>query len=351
MQLAGELNMKRKKQSRVTLQQVAEHAGVSRATASLIVRNSPHISEATRKKVLESMRELGYVYDRVAANLRSQRSSTIGLIITDIANTFFSELLIGVHQTLEEEGYTVLLGTTFDSDTKQNRLLSTMLEHRVGGVILCPVSDTSKETIDRINQLDIPIVLAVRELPGANCDYVSVDYKVGAEMAVSHLIQKGHRRIAFLGGRSESSTWKERAQGYYDALHQAGLEVDSSLVVDGPPTREGGVAAVQQVLNHPDPPTAIFCFSDLVAFGVMQELRNAGLIPGQDMAIVGFDNVPEAETVTPSLTTVSSFPQLIGKHAASLLHERIANFDHEQQRVILQPELAVRNSSQQVVDK
>lgn len=338
--------MKRKKTSRVTLQQVAEHAGVSRATASLIVRNSPHISETTRKKVLESMRELGYVYDRVAANLRSQRSSTIGLIITDIANTFFSELLIGVHQTLEEKGYTVLLGTTFDSDTKQKCLLSTMLEHRVGGVILCPVSDTSTETIDRINQLDIPIVLAVRELLGANCDYVSVDYKAGTQMAVNHLIEKGHRRIAFLGGRSGSSTWTERAQGYYNALHQAGLEIDSSLVVDGPPTREGGVTAVQQVLNLSDPPTAIFCFNDLIAFGVMQELRNVGLIPGQDIAVVGFDNVPEAEIFAPSLTTVSSFARTIGKHAAYLLHENITNSEHEQQRVILEPELVIRNSSQ-----
>lgn len=343
--------MKQKKRSRVTLQQVAEHAGVSRATASLIVRDSPNISEATRKKVLESMRELGYVYDRVAANLRSQRSSTIGLIITDIANTFFSELLIGVHQALEEEGYTVILGTTFDSDAKQDRLLSTMLEHRVGGVILCPVSGTSKETIDRLNQLDIPIVLAVRELPGANSDYVSIDYKVGTQMAVNHLIQKGHQRIAFLGGYAESSTWKERAQGYYNALHQAGLEVDESLIIDSLPTREGGMAAARQILCHPNPPTAIFCFSDLVAFGVMQELRNANVIPGQDIAIVGFDDVPEAEIFTPSLTTVSSFARLIGNHAADLLHQRIINFDREQQRVILQPELVVRNSSQNGIMK
>lgn len=157
--------MKQQKKRRVTLQQVAEHAGVSTSTASLIVRNNPRISEATREKVLQSMRELGYVYDRVAANLRSQTSTTVGLIITDISNTFFSEFLIGVQNTLEEVGLTVLLGTTFDSVAKQEQLISTMLEHRVGGLILCPVSGTAEETLSRLEQLDIPVVLAVRRLP------------------------------------------------------------------------------------------------------------------------------------------------------------------------------------------
>lgn len=337
--------MKQKKRPRVTLQQVAEHAGVSRATASLIVRNSPKISEETREKVLASMRELGYVYDRVAANLRSQRSSTVGLIITDIANPFYSELLIGVHHALEKEGYTVVLGTTFDSDTKQDRLLSTMLEHRVGGVILCPVSESSKETIDRIKQMDIPTVLAVRELPGVNYDYVGIDYKVGAQMAVNHLIQKGHKRIAFLGGSSESSAWKERKEGYCTALKEFGIEVDESLIVESSVTREGGSAAVKEVLHLSDPPTAAFCFNDLVAFGVMQGLKGAGLIPEQTMAIVGFDNVLEAALSNPPLTTISSFARVIGSHAAELLHERMENVGREQQRIILQPELVVREST------
>ena len=162
--------MKQSKKGRVTLQQVAKHAGVSTSTASLIVRNNPRISEATRKKVLKSMHELGYVYDRIAANLRSQSSDTVGIIITDISNTFFSEFLIGVHDALDEVGYTVLLGTTFDSVAKQDHLLSTMMEHRVGGLILCPVSESSQDTIERLNEIDTPMVLAVRELPGVNSD-------------------------------------------------------------------------------------------------------------------------------------------------------------------------------------
>lgn len=337
--------MKQSKKGRVTLQQVAKHAGVSTSTASLIVRNNPRISEATRKKVLKSMRELGYVYDRIAANLRSQSSDTVGIIITDISNTFFSEFLIGVHDALDEVGYTVLLGTTFDSVTKQDHLLSTMMEHRVGGLILCPVSESSQDTIERLNEIDTPMVLAVRELPGVNSDYVGIDYPEGARIAVDHLLGKGHKRIALLGGIKESSTWIERMEGYREALSRAGLEVDESLVIDSAPTREGGLEAVLKVLENPNPPTAIFCFSDLIAFGVMQGLMMKGITPGKDMDIVGFDNVPVAEIYHPPLTTISSFPRRIGKEAANLLYQQMEKIEREQQRIILNPELIIRESS------
>ncbi|MBT2606342.1 LacI family DNA-binding transcriptional regulator [Bacillus sp. ISL-53] len=337
--------MKQSKKGRVTLQQVAKHAGVSTSTASLIVRNNPRISEATRKKVLKSMHELGYVYDRIAANLRSQSSDTVGIIITDISNTFFSEFLIGVHDALDEVGYTVLLGTTFDSVAKQDHLLSTMMEHRVGGLILCPVSESSQDTIERLNEIDTPMVLAVRELPGVNSDYVGIDYPEGARMAVDHLLGKGHKRIALLGGIKESSTWIERMEGYREALSRAGLEVDESLVVDSAPTREGGLEAVLKVLENPNPPTAIFCFSDLIAFGVMQGLMMKGITPGKDIDIVGFDNVPVAEIYHPPLTTISSFPRRIGKEAANLLYQQMEKIDREQQRIILNPELIIRESS------
>ncbi|MEH7245464.1 LacI family DNA-binding transcriptional regulator [Neobacillus niacini] len=334
-----------KPKKRITLLDVAKHAGVSRATASLIVRGSPNIAEKTRKKVQESMRELGYVYDRVAANMRSQNPSTVGLIITDIGNPFYAELLRGVHNALEEAGYTVFLGTTFDSDSKQEQLVSRMLEHRVGGLILCPVSDSSKETVERIKQVDVPIVLAVRELEDIKCDYVGIDYAAGTQMAINHLIQKGHRRIAFLGGSTGSSAWQKRKHGYCNALTHAGIEIDESLIIGSPVTREGGGEAIRKALLLSKQPTAAFCFNDLVAHGVIQALKDDGITPGKDMAVVGFDNVPEASLYNPPLTTVSSYARLIGAQAASLLHHRILDQDREQQRIILQPELVIRSSS------
>ncbi|CAM3654632.1 MULTISPECIES: LacI family DNA-binding transcriptional regulator [Brevibacillus] len=338
--------MNKKKRARVTLQQVADHAGVSKTTASLIVRNKvQNISEATQKRVLAAMSDLGYVYDRVAANLRSQSSSTVGMIITEIANPYFSELLEGVHQELDKHGYTVLLGTTSESGAKQDSLLSTMLEYRVSGVILCPATKSSLDTINRLEKWGIPVILIGKEISGADCDYVGVDFAPGSKVAVEHLISAGHRRIALLGGPTEASSWKARKEGYGQAFQEAGLSVDETLMVGSPMTRDGGLNAVRQLLKHPDPPTAIFCYNDVIAFGAMVGLQEAGLTPGQDIAVVGFDNLKEAATSIPSLTTVSSCPQLIGTYAADLLHQRIMGLDIEPQRIIIKPELIVRTSS------
>ncbi len=291
------------------------------------------------------MEELGYVYDRVAANMRSKSSNIVGVIVTDISNTFISEFLIGIQMTLESLGYTVLLGTTFDSVDKQERLISTMVEHRVGGIILNPASKSSTRTVKQLNHIRIPKVLANRELAEVHCDYVGVDYEQGAWMAVHHLLQKGHTRIAFLGGIKSSSTWIERMKGFQRAHDEAQLAIDDALIIDIEPTREGGKISLGKVLDQPEPPTAIFCFSDLVAFGVIQELTSRGMKPGEDIDVVGFDNIPEAEMYHPPLTTVSSFPKSIGVKAAQLLYNKMNEQDEELQRLILKPQLHIRETS------
>lgn len=330
---------------RVTLEDVAKHAGVSRSTASLIVRNSPKVAAKTREKVLQSMEELGYVYDRVAANLRSQKSKTIGIIITDVGNTFFAQFLLGVHRELEKHDYTVLLGTTFDSLDNQKRLISTMLENRVGGILLCPVSESGIETIKQIEKLDTPIVLGIRELEGLTCDYIGLDYREGAYRAVSYLLKKGHTRIAFIGGISDSTTWTERMKGYKKAHQEAGVPIDDKLTLDSAPTREGGFEVIYKVMQQSNAPTAIFCFSDLIAFGAIIGLRKMGYTPGTDIDIVGFDNIPESEISYPPLTTISSFAEVTGAKAANLLHERISKPRGNKKRIIIEPELVKRDSS------
>lgn len=302
--------MSDKKRSRVTLEQVAKHAGVSRATASLVVRGSSNISKETREKVLRSMKELGYVYDRVAANLRSQRSSTVGLIITELDNPFFSELLVGVHEALDQEGYTVILGTTFDRPEKQDALLSTMLEHRVGGVIMSPVPGCSTEMVERLRQWDIPVVLFARdELPAGQFDYIGIDNVAGGRMATEHLLDQGHRRIAFIGGSPQSSVWKARQRGYGEALRAAGIEVDDALLVPSATTRQGGRMAAKRVLQQPNPPTALFCYNDVVAFGAMLGLKEEGIVPGRDIAVVGFDNISRVSVVSTTVNDGGRVPR------------------------------------------
>lgn len=333
-----------KQKRHVTLEQVALHAGVSRSTASLALRGSPNIAEATREKVKASMRELGYVYDRVAANLRSKDSLTVGLIIMELANPFYSELLVGIHHELDKFGKTVILGTTFDSLNIQERLLSTMMEHRVSGIIISAVPGSPTEPINQIVNMGIPVVLVNRTLAGANCDFVGVDNVLGARLAVEHLIKKGHRRIAYLGGLPQLSTWQGRNQGYIEAHQAAGLEIDPLLVIESRATRQGGIEAIQKLLSISQPPTAAFCYNDTIAIAACMHLQGIGITPGRDLAIVGFDDIPEATIVTPKLTTVASYIRQLGEHAARMLHTRIEGADDPPRTMIIQPELVIRES-------
>ncbi|GAA0370646.1 LacI family DNA-binding transcriptional regulator [Bacillus horti] len=336
--------MAQNNRTRVTLENVAKHAGVSRATASLVARNSPLIPEKTAKKVIQSMKELGYVYDRVAANLRSKSSNTVGMIITEISNPFFSELLAGVHESLDKGGYSVVLGTTFENGLRQDRILSAMLENRAGGIILSPVSDISEAVFKQYREWDVPIIQIAREFPGFDCDYIGINNILGGQLAVEHLIKKGHKRIAYLGGPLASSASQDRKKGYELALEQAGLQIDEHLVLNISATREEGIKGIEQLLGVTEPPTAVFCYNDVVALGVMLYLRRRNLVPGMDIDIVGFDNIPDAESFYPSLTTVSSFPRKVGKLAADLLHQRLNGLVSEPQRIILDPELVIRES-------
>lgn len=334
------------KEKRITLQDVADDAGVSRATASLVVRGSKSIKPSTHKKVLDSMEKLGYVYDRVAASFRSQRSSTIGVIVTDIENPFYPHILAHIEHVLYEQRFNVLLGMSFESTEKQERVLETMLEHRVCGIIMTPVASTPPSLFTKLQKRNIPILLIGREVDSVSTDYVGTDYTLGAKMAVRHLIEQGHRRIAYLGGMPEGNTsYKERFAGYCEALQQFGLELDPALIITSSINREGGIHAVQEAMQLDNPPTACFCNNDVIALGAMTGMRLQGRTPGEHMAIVGFDNVQETETAKPGLSTVSVSQDKWGSEAAKLLLKRINGDQTEPARIIIPPQLIVRESS------
>lgn len=332
------------KKRRITLNDVAKHAGVSRSTASLVVQESDKIKQSTTQKVLNSMQELGYVYDRIAANMRAQTSTTLGIIITDVGNPYYTDLLKALHTALENEGYTVFLATTYDDEDRQNLLIRRMLEHRVSGMIICPVSNIKEKSIKLINNLDLPVVMAVRENLEIRHDYIGIDYEEGMYLATQHLISKGHKDIAFIGGHSHSVAWQQRMLGYKKALREAKIEVNEAIIFESDVSRESSKQAVTMMLQMGLKPTAIACFNDLIAHGVMLGLEQAGLKIGEDIAIIGFDNTNESSWFSPALTTVSSFPTEIGRSAAMLLQKRLENQNLERQRIILKPELVIRNT-------
>lgn len=329
---------------RVTLAHVAADAGVSRATASLVLRDSPLVAGETRQRVRDSMERLGYVYHRGAASLRARLTHTAGLVVTDLANPFFAEMTMGVEERLEQAGHVVLLGASADAPQKQERLITAMHEYGADGLLLCPADGTPRGTLERLRRWRLPVVLVTRYLPGSDADYVGADNVAGAAMGTEHLLALGHRRIAFIGGPAHSSARSDRLRGFRDAMARRGLSVDETLLLTAPPTRDGGYHAIAELLARPNPPSAALCYNDAVALGAMLGVRAAGLVPGRDLAVVGFDDVAEAALARPALTTLAITPRRLGAEAAGLLHERIARPDDPPRRVVLSPTLVVRES-------
>jgi LacI family transcriptional regulator len=321
---------------------IAADAGVSRATVSLVIRQVPTVADATRKRVLRSIKKLGYVYHRGAASLRMQQSHAIGLIVSDITNPFFAEVIVAIEERLAAAGLVTLLGNTSEDRAKQERLIKTMREFPADGLLICPsLEQGAAQAPLNLGGL-LPVVAFVRRAPGL--DYAGIDNGYGAQLAVDHLYGLGHRRIAFLGGNPQQSTGAERLEGYRQALARWGLPFEPLLVLPSAPNRRGGYDGVQKLLQLADPPTAALCFNDVVALGAMEALQQAGRKPGIGFGVVGFNNIPDAAQSVPALTTVDTAPRQLGEAAAELLLKRIERRDAPKQTVILQPRLVVRQS-------
>jgi LacI family transcriptional regulator len=327
---------------RVTLIDIAADAGVSRATVSLVIRSVPSVADSTRKRVLKSIKRLGYIYHRGAASLRTQQSHAIGLIVSDITNPFFAEVIVAIEERLATARLVTLLGNSSEDRAKEERLLKTMREFPASGILICPAiaRSESSEAVTLAGQL--PIVAFARREPGL--DFAGVDNAQGSILAVEHLCQLGNRRIAFIGGDPAVSTGRERLEGYQGALAGLGLAFDPRLVLPTAPTRRGGFDSVQQLLRIENRPTAALCFNDVVAFGVIEALQQANLRVGREFGVVGFNNVPDAAQSLPGLTTIDTTPRELGETAAELLLKRIEQPHSPIRNVILQPRLIVRQS-------
>ena len=330
---------------RVTVVDIAHAAGVSKSTVSLVLQASPLVNEATRAKVNTAIRDLGYVYNRGAANLRQQASSRIiGIVVNDLTNSFFAELAVGMDMVLQSAGYVQFLSNSGESLDRQRQVIASMREHGISGLILSPARGTEAADLKPLVASGVPVVAVVRNVVGAKVSTLFSDNHAGAMDAMRHLIALGHRRIAFLGGMPNTTVFAERTQGWREALAEAGLEAPEELAIGSTAARAGGVAAIERALALPVPPTAALCFNDAAAFGVCDGLRAAGMEPGRDFAVVGFDDVIEAETAVPALTTVSVDPQGMGRRAAQMLLKQINAGRVEPEAVVSSVRLVVRES-------
>lgn len=331
--------------SRVTVIDIARAAGVSKSTVSLVLQASPLVNEQTRAKVNAAIRELGYVYNRSAANLRQTASSKIvGIVVNDLTNSFFAELAVGMDMVMQSAGFVQFLANTGESLDRQREVIASMHEHGISGLIISPARGTEAADFKPLTAAGIPVVIVVRNIAGAKVSSLLSDNLAGAREATEHLLSLGHRRIAFLGGFSDTTVARERVQGYREALAQAGIAADDALIVNSAPSRAGGVAAVERAMLLAEPPTAALCFNDAVAFGVCDGLRARGVEPGRDFGVVGFDGVIEAQAAVPALTTVSVDPQGMGRRAAQMLLKQINSGRVEAEAMVTSVRLAVRQS-------
>jgi LacI family transcriptional regulator len=330
---------------RLTIMDVAAASGVSRATVSLVLRDEPRVSAETRQRVLDTIERLGYVYDRRAANMRTQRSMTIGLVVTDVRNPFFAELAMALGQALDGAGYSMLQAYSLDDQQREARLLGVMVEQRVDGVILLPSKDTTAADLQqRLVAAATPHVLIARRVVNHDADYVGVDNVRAGRLLGDHFGAEGFRSVAFLGG-PRSTARADRLRGLRTGLKRHGVSLDANASIATGASRGEGLEALDRLLAAGPLPDAIACYSDNVALGVVSGLRAAGIDPGRDVAVGSFDDIPESSLQHPGLTSVATHPERVGADAARLLLERIASPELPARKVILPPTLSVRGSS------
>ncbi|MBM7787753.1 LacI family DNA-binding transcriptional regulator [Tenggerimyces flavus] len=331
----------------VTVHDVARHAGVSIATVSRALNDRERISSATRDRVLEIARSLGYQPNDLARSLAGMATQTIALLLPDITNPFFPELVKGVQTIADERGHLLLLCHNADDGAKARADIAMLRRKKVDGILL--VAGTLKGRGIAGATSDLPTVVLDRRVPGLRSDVVTVDHRAGARKAVEHLLELGHRRIAHITGPPGISSSKERQAGWEEALRATGIEPDKELVVQGDFLEDGGYAGGRALIQRKVDFTAAFAANDMSAIGLLKALTEEGRQVPNDVSVVGFDGIHLAAYTAPALTTVAQPIFDLGRRAAELLLDRLAAAepDKEPHTVVLETKLVVRGSTSQ----
>lgn len=312
----------------VTIKDIAKKAGVAHTTVSRALNGSPLIAAATTQRILEIARELGYNPSAAARSLKTNRSQVIGVIVPNIDDPFFSEILQGIEEVTLSSGYSVFISASQRSPQREHAIVQTMNEHRIDGFIICSTS-FSPEQSSLISQYGIPIVVINNQSAEDYRYSIYHDDLDGSRTLTRHLIELGHRRIAYLGNSLSGRSTQDRTAGFLQEMKQAGLEVPEGYVhqVEGG-SAESGLQGLAYFLSLPARPTALLCYNDMMAIGVLQGLQQAGLRVPQDMSVTGFDNIVFSAYTNPRLTTFDQPKRSIGNRAARLVLELLDTQNH-----------------------
>ncbi len=329
-----------------SIKHVATRAGVSIATVSRVLNGNERVKPQVRQRVLQAMDELRYVPSGIARNMRNQSKRTVGLLIADIQNPFFTDIVRAIEDTAYQNQYTVLLGSTDGERAKERLYLEVLAMERIAGLILVPASDDAQ---DYRFDLRLPLVFIDSMPPGAQGDAVVLDNVQGGYEATRHLIELGHRRIGIVTTPPSFAIGQQRTQGYRKALLEHGLAVDEALVRSGDSARErGGYLATRELLALDPPPTALFAVNNVRTMGMLRALQEQNYRIPYDISVIGFDDSPWLTLLSPPLTTVSQPIYDIGVEAIRLLLRRVAGdvgAEEAPVTVTMPPTLVVRGST------
>ncbi|WP_084958077.1 LacI family DNA-binding transcriptional regulator [Thermoactinospora rubra] len=329
----------------MSIKEVAARAGVSPGTVSNVLNRPEKVSAATRARVEQAIRELGFVRHGSASTLRAGHSRTIGLSVIDIGNPFFTDVAAGVEEVASERGYAVILGNSSGARAKEERNLLVFAEQRVRGVLITP-SDDDPARLEALKERGINVVLVDHPAERPDQCAVAVNDVAGGSLAVTHLLRCGAERIAYVTGPPSIRQCRERRLGAERALAAAGLDPAEALeeVPMATMTARSGQQAADKLLHRL--PDAVFCANDLLALGVLRGLLQAGVRVPEDVALIGYDDIDFASASTVSLTSIRQPTQQLGRVAAELLLDECDHpGTHAHQQIMFQPELVVREST------
>ena len=338
-----------RRQKRITVKEVAKRADVSTATVSHVITGAVRVSPRLRSRVLRAIQKLDYHPNHVARSLKVKSTGMLGMIISDITNPFFAELVRGAEDTALAHNYLLMTFNSDDRVERERRMLSVLRTRRVDGVLLIVSSDADNTAhIENTLRAGIPVVCLDRLPPGIRIDSVMVDNVGGVRECVQHLLSLGHQRIGIITGPQTLSNARERLQGYKEALKIAGIKIEPGLIREGDFRVESGHQGARELLDQPNPPTALFVSNNRMVLGALEAVEDLGLSCPRDVALAAFDDLPWALALRPQLTSIAQPMYAIGQEGVQLLLRRIRGEEIRKKNPVevrLKTELRIREST------
>jgi LacI family transcriptional regulator len=327
-----------------TIKHVAARAGVSFTTVSHVVNRTRHVSDDARLRVERAIAELHYMPSAVARALKTSQTRILGVIVPNITNPFFAELMRGIEDVCERNDYAMFLCNGDDDRERQGRSLDTLLERRVDGVLLATPTGPAAGLAKRLAAARMKAVIVDRSMPGVDADRVVIDHDAGARVAVEHLIAFGHRKIACLAGPASFAASRKRVAGWRRALLRAGIAPREDWLLEGDFRARSGHELTRRLIARGEV-TAIFASNDLLGIGALRAAAEQGVPVPRDLSVIGFDGIEMGAYTYPALTTVGYPIRAIGQTAATVLIERIAGTKRQSREIVVEPRIILREST------